>query len=94
MVAARYGVGSLRCAAPHSCRSGLGLSLSDRSRHLKNGEYVSGTCPLSVLLRARRNLPCPRLLDLWDVLKMVKQNAKSQEPASEGIGEKGRQINR
>jgi hypothetical protein len=25
---------------------------------------------------------------------MVKQNAKSQEPASEGIGEKGRQINR
>jgi hypothetical protein len=31
---------------------------------------------------------------LTGYLKMVKANAKSQEPASEGIGEKGRQINR
>ena len=42
----------------------------------------------------RRNLTVPEAVGLTGVLKMATANAKSQKPASEGIGEKGRHVNR
>ena len=92
-------------SAPDQC-AGLGPAGKDAERARARSTQDVASAALDVLHfgseadiprggigHPRWNLPCPRLLVLRG-LKHGKSNAKSQKSASEGTGEKSRQINR